>query len=240
MGRKNQNMRGQENSTSCLVFRTNSGELLPRSHPSHPGSRGGNGKPWGYVSSQGHLGACGRYISKAVRDILALSCQNPAAFRSNNTSLCPYEPCPCFLIISCWRMGLRRRAQLCPSVSRYLCFPQRRRLARFLQDFCNAPLFVAFQKRNFSFFPPLWMIWFCPFLLSHPSSAHSSTALSAVSSSAKPCKSYFFPKWNFTDSGKLLQNVSVYEPTFAAQKVVAVKFPPSYRYGSPLDFVLKL
>jgi len=47
--------------------------------------------------------------------------------------------------------------------------------------------------------------------------------LSVISSSAKPCKSYIFPERNVTDSGKLLQSVSVYELTFAAQKVLHCK-----------------
>lgn len=110
-----------------------------------------------------------------------------------------------------------------------LSFPQRCHLARFLQAFSNAPLFVTFQKTNLSFFffffpRPLWVIWFCPFLLSRLScSAHSSTALSVDSSSLKPCKSYFFPKRSFTESGKLLQSVSVYELIFAAQKILHCK-----------------
>lgn len=45
-GRMNQNMRGQENSTTCLIFFTNSGDLLPQSHRSHPGCCGGHEQLW--------------------------------------------------------------------------------------------------------------------------------------------------------------------------------------------------
>lgn len=80
------------------------------------------------------------------------------------------------------------------------------------------------SKRQICLLPPTpfsyLILSFSPFTsILLRSQQHSS----AGSSSANPCKSYFFPKLNLTESGKLLQSVSVYEPTLAAQKILHCK-----------------
>lgn len=91
-GRKNQNMRGQENSTICLNF-VQIVEIFSLS------PTGATQDAVGDATSHGHLSGSGRYISQAVSDSLALLCQNPVVFRSNTFSLWSYEPYPYSLII---------------------------------------------------------------------------------------------------------------------------------------------
>lgn len=212
-GRKNQNMRGQENGTICLILCTNSGDLS-QSCVSHPESNGGG---WAGRST---LMAMARYISKAMHDILALSCWYPAVFRSNDASLWLHEPCHCFLIISCLGMGHRRRAHICPNAyasHRDTILTISCRLLAMLASL------LLFKRQIYLFFLVIIFLFELSDFFLFSLDAYVSQPCLWVLCQWSPARAIFSLKQNSTESGKLLHSVSVYELTFVAQKILCCK-----------------